>query len=151
MKYLSESQLSSAIMFSKLFVTSNLCLDLMLTDDNYYHQTLKNRLTGLCNNQISCFLNVISLKTIYIPANALHHNCLASKDIILELFSLSSKAVVNNTLAMLQSQYMVVNFPLLDFLKYFELKLSNCKNFCLTHSLTPCLPACLPAHTNRPT
>ena len=137
-------------MFSKLFVASNLCLDLMLTDD-YYHQTLKNRLTGLCNNQISCFLNVISLKTIYILADALHHNCLASKvaskDIILKLLSLSSKAVVNNTLAMLQSQYMVVNFPLLEFLKYFELKLSNCENFRLTHSL----PACLPAHTNRPT
>ena len=66
MKHLSGSQDSSVRMFSKLFIASNMHLNLMLT--GYYHvwyqQTLKNRLADLCHNQVSCFLNMMDFETI---------------------------------------------------------------------------------------
>ena len=46
------------------------------------------------NNQIGCLLNMIDLETIQVLVNALPQNCRTSKDVMLKLLSLSSKAIV---------------------------------------------------------
>ena len=46
------------------------------------------------NNQISCFLDAVDLKTMHMLADVLPENCFASKDIMLKLLNLSSEAIV---------------------------------------------------------